>query len=283
MTAFASRDVLLPMGVAHWELRSVNHRYLELSFKIPEIVRDLEFHLRDFTRQHLTRGRIDCFLKLELKQEKIELNIDFSLIEQLMQASQKIAERFSLTSEVSLFDILKWPSIVQTPEKDLSEIKKVLLQSFQLVLADLIESRAREGEKLNACIRERLLKMEMQVNKIGAKLPEIQKSVRAKLHEKLVELRIPHDKNRFEEEVIYLMQKMDIAEELDRLKMHLIETQRILVEEKIMGRRLDFLMQELNRESNTLASKIPDGITIQDSIELKVLIEEIREQVQNLE
>ena len=283
MTAFSSRDVILPIGVVHWELRSVNHRYLELSFKLPEILRDLEFHLRDVLRGHLTRGRIDCFLKLELKQEKVELNIDFRLIEQLLGAGQKIADRFSLTPSVNLFDILKWPSVVQTSEIDLSELKKSLLESFKLALTDLMDAREREGEKLKKCIQERLLKIESKINKIGGRLPEVQKGIRTKLYEKLIELKVPHNKNRFEEEIVYLMQKMDVAEELDRLKMHLTESQRILMEEKIMGRRLDFLMQELNREANTLVSKVPDGTAIQDAVELKVLIEEIREQVQNLE
>ncbi len=283
MTAFASKDVLLPIGVAHWELRSVNHRYLELSFKLPETLRDFEFHLRELMRHHLSRGRIDCFLKLDTKEEKVELNIDLQLVEQLVAASQKIAKKFSLTSTFSPIDILRWPSVVQTLERDPSELRKSLLESFQLVLEDLIEARKREGLKLKSCIQERLLKMQDKVNKIEIKLPEIQKAIQTRLYEKLTELKIQRDQSRFEEEVVYLMQKIDVSEELDRLKMHLVESQRILAEEKIMGRRLDFLMQELNREANTLVSKMPDGVTVQDSIELKVLIEEIREQVQNLE
>jgi uncharacterized protein (TIGR00255 family) len=283
MTAFVSRELLLPMGVAYWELRSVNHRYLELSFKLPETLRDLEPSLRELMRQHVSRGRIDCCLKLGLRQDKVELNVDFQLIKQLIEASQKIAERFSLASSIALFDILSWPSVIRASEEDFSELKKILLESFQGVLADLNGSRTREGIKLKRCIQERLLKMETQVNKIERRLPEIQKVVRVKLSEKLAALKISYDNHRFEEEMVYLIQKMDIAEEIDRLKLHLMEAQRILTEEKVMGRRLDFLMQELNRETNTLMSKVPDSITIQDAVEVKVLIEEIREQVQNLE
>lgn len=285
MTAYANKDILLPGGfIARWELRSTNHRYLEVSFKLPPLQSDLEYRLRDSLRKTLNRGKVDCFLKLDvLEGSKSELDIDFNLVEQLVLASQKISERFPVKADVSVFDILRMPSVIRLPETDLSILEGPLQESFLVVLQDLTETREREGLKLKGYIEERLVKMHQRLAIIKARLPEIEQTTRMKFYEKINELDIEADKNRFDQVVANLIQKMDISEELDRLTSHLTEVERVLNDNQVMGRRLDFLMQELNREANTVGSKAIDTETAQDAITFKVLIEEMREQIQNIE
>ncbi|HEV2523682.1 MAG TPA: YicC/YloC family endoribonuclease [Gammaproteobacteria bacterium] len=285
MTAYASKNVSLPGGfIARWEIRSTNHRYLEVSFKLPPLQGDLEYRLRENLRKIITRGKVDCFLKLDaVENNKRELNIDFNLVEQLVVASQKISARFPVNADVAVFDILRMPSVVCLPETDLSGLEISLQESFLTALQDLTETRAREGEKLGGYIEERLVKMRERLKSITNRLPEIEKATRIKFYEKVNDLQIETDKSRFDQVVANLIQKMDISEELDRLTAHLTEVERVLKDEKVMGRRLDFLMQELNRESNTVGSKAIDTLTVQDAITFKVLIEEMREQIQNIE
>ena len=285
MTAYASKNVSLPGGfIAHWEIRSTNHRYLEVSFKLPPLQGDLEYRLRENLRKIIARGKVDCFLKLDaVENNKRELNIDFNLVEQLVVASQKISARFPVNADIAVFDILRMPSVVCLPEADLSALEISLQASFLTAMQDLAETRAREGEKLGGYIEERLVKMHERLNSIKGRLPEIEKITRLKFYEKVNDLQIETDKSRFDQAVANLIQKTDISEELDRLTAHLIEVERVLKDEKVMGRRLDFLMQELNRESNTVGSKAIDTLTVQDAITFKVLIEEMREQIQNIE
>lgn len=286
MTAYTNRDISLVGAIARWEIRSVNHRYLELSFKLPEPLRDLEYILRGLSRNQLSRGKVECSLKLEWLEEKpSELTIDYKLVEVLTEVAEKIMQRLPSGNACMLspFDILRWPAVVRIPDKDISQLIEPLQQSFSLVLQDLVNARAREGAALQVFIEEKLIKMRLHIDRINQRLPEIQKGFRTKFFEKLRVLQQEVDVNRFEQEMAYLIQKMDISEELDRLTIHTIEVARILKSDQVIGRRLDFLMQELNREANTIASKAIDNETIQDSVELKVLIEEMREQIQNLE
>lgn len=285
MTAYASKDISLPGGfIARWEIRSTNHRYLDLSFKLPPLQNDLEYRLRESLRKMISRGKIDCFLKLDaLENNKRALNIDFNLVEQLVAASQKISDRFPVKADIAVFDILRMPSVVCLPETDLSELDAFLQESFLVALQDLTETRAREGQKLHGYITERLVKMRERLGSIVKRLPEIEAITRTKFYEKINDLKMEADKSRFDQVVANLIQKMDISEELDRLSAHLTEVERVLKDEKVMGRRLDFLMQELNRESNTVGSKAVDTLTVQDAITFKVLIEEMREQIQNIE
>lgn len=286
MTAFTSQDIPIEGANVRWELRSVNHRYLEMSFKLPDFLRNLEYALREVIRCEISRGKIECVLKLDWFEEKsVELAVDFQRVDALSKACERIKTHSPsiVTQALSPFDFLRWPSIVREVEKDTTEVVHFIQQSFSVALHDLIEAKAREGSKLEAFIQERLKKMHDSVISISARLPDIQKNIRAKLQDKLQTLSVEMDTNRFEQEVLYLIQKMDVSEELSRLMIHLTEIERILKTDKVVGRRLDFLMQELNRETNTLASKVNDTQTIQDSVELKVLIEEMREQIQNLE
>lgn len=285
MTAYANLNTKTAEATLQWEIRSVNHRYLELSFKLPDTLREVEYALRDIARGCLNRGKVDCFLRLDWNTEKTtELKIDHKLVDALIDASEQIRQQVpSQSLGVSPFDFLRWPSVACTPDKDITQLLEPIKESFLLALQNLMEVRAREGKKLGSFIQERLNKMSDTVNKIKNRLPEIKNNYRLKFQEKLRDLLLEIDKNRFEQELVYLMQKMDISEELDRLATHVIEVTRVLKSDKTLGRRLDFLMQELNRETNTIASKAIDNATIQDAVELKVLIEEMREQIQNLE
>ena len=285
MTAYASKNVSLPSGfIARWEIRSTNHRYLEVSFKLPPLQGDLEYRLRENLRKIITRGKVDCFLKLDAAENnKRDLNIDFNLVEQWVVASQKISARFPVNADVAVFDILRMPSVVSLPETDLSGLETSLQESFLTALQDLTETRAREGEKLGGYIEERLVKMRERLHSITNRLPEIEKATRIKFYEKVNDLQIETDKSRFDQVVANLIQKMDISEELDRLAAHLTEVERVLKNEKVMGRRLDFLMQELTREANTLGSKSDTLVLSQHALQMKVLIDQMREQIQNIE
>ncbi len=284
MTAFATQDLQLPTAIARWEIRSVNHRYLEVSFKLPPLLGDLEYQLREILRNRLSRGKVDCSLKLEtIGESSSNLVVDFKLIDQLVAISKKMKDQAPEATFGSIFDILRWPSVVKMSEEDFSKLNEPLQKSFVLTLEELIEVRHREGIKLKDCIEKRLQKMHIHINDIKTRLPEIQNHYRQKFSEKIHEMQLELDESRLEQAMLHLLQKMDISEELDRLATHLSEVERILAKDKVMGRRLDFLMQELNREANTLAAKALDKMTAQDTIALKVLIEEMREQIQNLE
>ena len=285
MTAYANKNVLLPGGfMARWEVKSTNHRYLEISFKLPPLYGDLEYRLRDSLRKMIARGKVECCLKLDpVENNKTDLNIDFNLVEQLVVASQKISARFPVNGDISVFDILRMPSVICLPEINLSVLELSLQESFLTALQDLTDTRAREGKKLGGYLEERLVKMHQRLSTMMSRLPEIEKAMRIKFYQRLNDLQIEADKSRFDQVLANLIQKMDISEELDRLMAHLTEVDRVLKDETVMGRRLDFLMQELNREANTLGSKAVDTSTVQDAITFKVLIEEMREQIQNIE
>lgn len=284
MTAFASQNVQTPLGFGQWEIRSVNHRYLDLSFKLPDSMRNLEYRLREIAQALLHRGKMDVFFKFEWNPDlKTILTIDFSLIDKLMAVNEQIQTRLPTVSPISSFDILRWPSVVQTSDRDISEIVELLENSFRSSLEMLKETRAREGMGLKGYLQERLQKMQKLTSEIQRQVPVLQKNYKAKLQEKLKNIPLEMEVGRFEQEMVYLTQKMDISEELDRLSLHIQEVDRVLKEGGIVGRRLDFLMQELNREVNTLSSKSIEGPLIQMAVDLKVLVAEMREQVQNLE
>lgn len=284
MTAYASQDISLVEFIGHWEIRSVNHRYLEINFKLPHSFGDLEYTLREIVRSKLHRGKVDCFLKLDaLSTAHSDFQINLNFIEALIAAQHKIKTHFALDTSFTLSDILSWPAAIRPVEPNLSTLKKPLQESFKLALEMLINTREREGLKLKACIEARLKKIHQYHRKLKTMIPKIQKVYLARIQEKIIELKLETHKIQIEPILGHLLQKLDISEELDRFTTHLTELERILSHEKTMGRRLDFLIQELNREINTLASKAIDHTTAQHCIELKVLIEEIREQIQNLE
>ena len=285
MTGFSRREIKLPWGTAVWEIRSVNHRYLEPSFRLPEDFREIEPHLRDAMRKALQRGKVEASLVVQWEQEvEAELGINLNRVTQLTKAAQQINHLLGdAASPINALDILKWPGVIQKQELDRETMQTAVLELFNSALEGLIEHRTREGNELEQLILQRLDAVSAQVVKVRARLPEILQTQREKLHAKLAVLQVDLDPDRLEQEIVLLAQKADVDEELDRLDTHVIEIKRSLKQDESLGRRLDFLMQELNREANTLSSKSIVSDTTQAAVELKVLIEQMREQVQNIE
>ena len=285
MTGFARREAKLPWGTLVWEIRSVNHRYLEPSFRLPEDFREIEPHLRDAMRKALQRGKVEASLSVQWEQEgESDLGINLNKIAQLTKAAQQINGLLgSIAAPVNALDILRWPGVIQKQELDREQMHKAALDLFDLALEGLIEHRSREGAELQQLILNRLDGVSAQVVHVRARMPEILAAQREKLHTKLAALQIELEPERLEQEIVLLAQKADVDEELDRLDTHVIEVKRSLKQTDSLGRRLDFLMQELNREANTLSSKSIVSDTTQAAVELKVLIEQMREQVQNIE
>ena len=283
MTAFARLEVKKDWGDAVWEIRSVNQRYLENFFRLPEQFRGLENTLREKLRQSLTRGKIECSLRIETKkQTNAELNLNKELANQVIQSLQWIKAQAG-EGEINLTDVLRYPGVVEAQEQDLDAISQDLLTVFDDLLTDFIAMRGREGEKLNDIIQQRLDAITVEADKVRSQMPAVLQWQRERLLQRFEDAQINLDPQRVEQEMILLAQRVDVAEELDRLQMHVKETTNILKKGGAVGRKLDFMMQELNRESNTLASKSINADITASAVELKVLIEQMREQIQNLE
>ncbi len=283
MTAFARHSIECHWGTAAWEIRSVNHRYLETGFRMPETVRDLEATLRELTRKHLQRGKVDCTLQLNIAKQSGEVAINQPLAEQYITASEQLARLMADPAKISPLDILRWPGVLSEPEIDREELKNTLLRLFEETLDQLVEGRRREGGKLGELVEQRLDGIAVQLATVRSRLPELLAAQRQKLIDRLQEVSTGLDQNRLEQELVLIAQRADVDEELDRLDTHLGEIRRVLQRQEPIGRRLDFLMQELNREANTLSSKAIATDTTNAAIELKVLIEQMREQIQNIE
>ncbi|EGT74972.1 UPF0701 protein [Haemophilus haemolyticus M21127] len=283
MTAFARLEVKKDWGDAVWEIRSVNQRYLENFFRLPEQFRGLENTLREKLRQSLTRGKIECSLRIEIKkQTNAELNLNKELANQVIQSLQWIKTQAG-EGEINLTDVLRYPGVVEAQEQDLDAISQDLLTAFDDLLTDFIAMRGREGEKLNDIIQQRLDAIAVEADKVRSQMPVVLQWQRERLLQRFEDAQVNLDQQRVEQEMILLAQRVDVAEELDRLQMHVKETTNILKKGGAVGRKLDFMMQELNRESNTLASKSINADITASAVELKVLIEQMREQIQNLE
>ena len=283
MTAFARLEVKKDWGDAVWEIRSVNQRYLENFFRLPEQFRGLENTLREKLRQNLTRGKIECSLRIEIKkQTNAELNLNKELANQVIQSLQWIKAQAG-EGEINLTDVLRYPGVVEAQEQDLDAISQDLLTAFDDLLTDFIAMRGREGEKLNDIIQQRLDAIAVEADKVRSQMPTVLQWQRERLLQRFEDAQVNLDPQRVEQEMILLAQRVDVAEELDRLQMHVKETTNILKKGGAVGRKLDFMMQELNRESNTLASKSINADITASAVELKVLIEQMREQIQNLE
>lgn len=283
MTAFARHSIESQWGSAAWEIRSVNHRYLETGFRMPETVRDLEATLRELARKHLQRGKVDCTLQLNIAKQSGEVAINQPLAEQYIAASEQLAHLMTDPAKISPLDILRWPGVLSEPEIDREELKNTLLRLFEETLDQLVEGRRREGEKLGELVEHRLDGIAVQLATVRSRLPELLAAQRQKLVDRLQEVSAGLDQNRLEQELVLIAQRADVDEELDRLDTHLGEIRRVLQRQEPIGRRLDFLMQELNREANTLSSKSIATDTTNAAVELKVLIEQMREQIQNIE
>ncbi len=284
MTAFARVENQYDWGSAYWELRSVNNRYLDVSTRLPEDFRALESAVREQVSAHLGRGKVDCTLRVNFSSERSDaFALDMTLAKQLADAGQEVAEHLGAKANLDIMEILRWPGVFQSNPPDLELVSKALLESLEGALAELVATRTREGEKLSEMIKSRCIGSREAVSTLRERVPGILAAARQRLIERVTEIKESFDPERIEQEVVLLAQKSDVAEELDRLETHIDEVERVLTEKKPVGRRLDFLMQEMNREANTLGSKSNDADTTKASVELKVLIEQMREQIQNIE
>lgn len=284
MTAFARTQEQGAWGSAVCEIRSINHRYLEMNVRLPEILHELEPIIRERIRQELKRGKVEFQLRYFPNNEiGSEILINQHLAEKLCQASEKIAEFLKNPAPIDTVSILQWPGILQLSEPDLDSIKKEILNLLEKGLKELIASRNREGEELKQLFLHRLEGMKLEVSKVRQHLPSILVAQRERLLKRFKDAELEMDSGRLEQEMVLFAQRTDVAEELDRIDAHISEVRHVLKHGGLVGRRLDFLMQELNREANTLGAKSVDVDTTRASVELKVLIEQVREQVQNIE
>jgi uncharacterized protein (TIGR00255 family) len=283
MTSFARRELKAEWGTATWEIRSVNQRYLETFMRLPEQFRSMEPILRERFRKKLQRGKVECNLRFvanEAAAGKLILNEE--LASQLMNAAQWVQKQGDTTS-IDPMDIMRWPGVVAADEADISAIQADILAEFDLALKDFIASRATEGEAMASVINQRLVSITTEVTKVREHMPSIIQWQKDKITTRFEEAKLELDETRIEQEMIMLAQKVDVAEELDRLDTHIKETSNILKKGGVVGRKLDFMMQEFNREANTLASKSINSEVTKSAVECKVLIEQMREQIQNIE
>ncbi|GHA43763.1 YicC/YloC family endoribonuclease [Photobacterium aphoticum] len=284
MTAYARREVKADWGTAIWEIRSVNQRYLETYLRMPEQFRGLEPVLRERFRQRLARGKVECNLRFEANPAaNAALNINQTLASQVIKAAEQIMALTGEQSRINPFQIMQWPGVMEASEQDLDAINKDLLDGFDATIEDFLAARASEGANMKDLIVQRLDAISEEAAKVRAHMPEVMAWQRERLLSRFEEAKIELDATRVEQELIMLAQKSDVAEELDRLDSHVKETHKIMKKGGACGRRLDFMMQEFNRESNTLASKSINTDITASAVELKVLIEQMREQIQNIE
>ncbi|WP_266157415.1 YicC/YloC family endoribonuclease [Dyella silvatica] len=283
MTAYASAELLGPAGTLSCELRTVNHRYLELSPRLPDDLRNFESALRERIAAKLSRGKLDLTVRLRANESRSEsLQINQALLSRLAELNLDMSARFS-GLQVEFTDLLRFPGVMQQAEVDQDELQAALFDVLDRALDALTATREREGAKLADLLKERLDGIERVVTEVRGWMPEIRAALRARLEGRLADLKQPADPGRLEQELVLQITRTDVDEELDRLSTHIAEARRVLGLKEPVGRRLDFLMQEFNREANTLGSKSVDARSTNAAVELKVLIEQMREQVQNIE
>ncbi|SET85208.1 YicC/YloC family endoribonuclease [Thalassotalea agarivorans] len=283
MTAFARTEVKGEWGNAIWEIRSVNQRFLETYFRLPEQFRGMEPVLRERFRKALARGKVECSLRYNANASaKGNLNLNQDMAMQLIKHANWVNEQ-TLNSQINPVEIMRWPGVMEAEETDMTEIQAQLLGAFDQALKDFIAARASEGKNMKELIEQRLDAIIVQAETVKTQMPEVVKWQREKIIEKFNDAGIEPDSTRLEQELVLLAQKMDVDEEIDRLFSHVKETRNILKKGGAQGRRLDFMMQEFNREANTLGSKSINADITNAAVELKVLIEQMREQIQNIE
>lgn len=283
MTAFARQQFKGSWGMLTLETRTVNHRFLDATVRMPESIRVLESDVRETLRDKLNRGKVELNVRFEPGEQTTEITINPAIAKQLNVAGEEISKLIPNTQGMRLSEILQWPGVMQSTELDMEIIKPVFMDALDVLLNSLQENRATEGSALAKLITERLDKIETLVEKLRPMQEESIKVQREKILTRIEEAKVSADPNRVEQELVLWAQKADVAEELDRLATHLQAVRHALKKGGAIGRRLDFLMQELNREANTLGSKSVSVGTTNTSVEIKVLIEQMREQVQNIE
>ncbi|MBU1724999.1 MAG: YicC family protein [Gammaproteobacteria bacterium] len=284
MTAFSHRELTTEHGILSWEIRTVNHRYLDISLRLPEEFRCLENSFREAIQNNLKRGKVECNLRFNAAQGNTnEIRINEPLARALIIACRQLEYITDNPEPLKAVDILRWPGVAQDAPPDMDIVTAHTQALLQDALEDLLETREREGKRLADFIYQRCDQIAEIIVKVRKYRPGIIAAQREKILNRIEELQISPDYNRIEQELVILAQRLDVDEELDRLMAHLDEINEVLERDEPVGRRLDFLMQELNREANTLASKSNDADTTQSAVDLKVMIEQMREQVQNIE
>ena len=284
MTAFVQHESQSEQSRLLWEIRSVNHRYLEISMRLPEELRSAEMMFRETIKASLSRGRIDAVLRYQSAESSAnspELNLD--TINQLMAWSRTVQSTVPVAGELSIADILKWPGVLTSEQIDEDQLSVTAKAALADALSALVSQRQREGRQLAVVINAKLAAARDIVIGVQSRGPELEQYARQRLNERVSEFAEQLEPGRFEQELVLLLAKSDITEEIDRLQLHLTEVANILNGSGPVGRRLDFLMQELNREANTLGSKSNHPETTTAAVDLKVLIEQMREQIQNIE
>ncbi|PPI88374.1 YicC family protein [Candidatus Pantoea edessiphila] len=285
MTAYANYKTKSHWGIVNWEFRSVNQRYLEIYIHLPDKWRRLEFEIRKRIRQHLIRGRIEGILHLEINANYIitELKINKELVKKVIYAANLVKMQ-SNEGIINPLEVLRWPGVISDSEQDNNIVMdNEILNTMDNAINNLIKTRENEGAVLKSLIEKKLESIKKEINKIRFHMPEVLKLQHKRVLEKLKNIEVQLENYRFEQELLMIAQRIDITEELDRIDAHINETFNILEMQGAVGRRLDFMMQELSRESNTLLSKSINSDITTYAIELKVLIEQIREQIQNIE
>ena len=285
MTGFARRERQGPWGTLACELRSVNHRYLELSLRLPDDLRSLEGDARQLLASTLKRGKVEAGIYLRgTATANTTVEINRPLVEQLLRRAAEVSALVGAASApMSPLDILRWPGAIRDADRDPSPVLAETISLLRETIGDLNDARAREGGRLRELLRQRCELLAQQIAAVRTRLPEVSARLRAKVGERVAQLGVQVDAERLEQELVLIAYKMDVQEELDRLGSHIDETLQALDSKEPAGRRLDFLMQELNREANTLSSKSQDMETTRAAVDIKVLIEQMREQVQNVE
>ncbi|MEN8204657.1 MAG: YicC/YloC family endoribonuclease [Pseudomonadota bacterium] len=284
MTAFAHQELDTETGALAWEIRSLNHRYLELGVRLPEELRAMESAVRERVGARLGRGKVECSCRYRpTASGAAPVDIDSDNLTRLLDACKDVTDRLPESDLLNPIEVLRWPGVVREAAVDTAPLMKKALALLDQTLDELLQFREREGEQINQLLLQRCDAMSELVQQARNCLPEIQAGLREKLQARLADLETTADPGRLEQELVIQIQKCDVDEEMDRLQGHIDEVRRVLTRDEPVGRRLDFLMQELNREANTLGSKSVAAVTTTISVELKVLIEQMREQVQNTE
>ncbi len=284
MTAYARQEVRDDLGGLVWELRSVNHRYLEISLRLPEEFRAIEPSVRELVSQKLGRGKVDCSLRFEVGSDNTAgLKVNERLALQVIEAAKEIGHLQHESVPPRTIDIMRWPGVLEVEKQDFTPLQQRAQELLGESLDSMVDNRRREGARLAELLQQRCVSLQQQVDMVRERMPGILAGIRERLSAKLADLSGELDEGRLEQEMTILCQRLDVDEEMDRLEAHLKEVRQVLERDEPVGRRLDFLMQELNREANTLSSKANDAETTRIAVEMKVLIEQMREQVQNIE
>jgi len=284
MTGFARESVETALGTLSWEIRAVNHRYLDVQFKLPEDLRPKEQAFRQQASAALNRGKVECGLYFRRAvDQQTEMQIDMELVELLGNRISELSAKLPATAAINSVEILRWPGVMKQPEIDAEPLFGEAESLLETALQAINVMRQSEGQRIEEMLESRCAEIEGIAKAVRKRMPEVLAASRAKQRERIEKLDVEADPARLEVELALIAQKIDVDEELDRLESHLVEIRNAIAGEKAVGRRLDFLMQELNREANTLGSKSADTETTKAAVDLKVLIEQMREQIQNVE